>query len=52
MPKFRGSGGAVFDIDPPAEGTQAREHFDGKLASGALVLVEERAPKAKPEPKG
>lgn len=45
MPKYVGTGGAVFEITPPEPGTQARELFDQKLATGALVPVEPAKPK-------
>lgn len=50
MPKFRGSGGAEWDIDVPAEGSLARERFDAQVEAGQLVPVEEpekAAPTAK-----
>jgi hypothetical protein len=48
---YRGQGGAEFEIEPPREGSMARESFDAQVASGQLVLVEP-APKApKPAPK-
>jgi hypothetical protein len=34
---YRTSGGAVLEMDVPPEGSQRREHFDGKLAAGELV---------------
>lgn len=37
MALFRGSGGAVFDIEIPAEGTRERERHDHQVASGDLV---------------
>lgn len=56
MPLFQGKGGAVFDIDVPAEGTNLRENFDAKIESGDLVRVGEdepakpAKPAAKPKP--
>lgn len=35
----RGEGGAVFDMDVPAEGTVRREVFDDALAKGRLVIL-------------
>lgn len=47
MPKYQGRGGAVFEINPPAEGNPARKYFTEQLAAGDLVLVDEPAkPKA------
>lgn len=37
----RGEGGAVFDMDVPAEGTVQRELLDDALAKGRLTLVED-----------
>jgi hypothetical protein len=51
LPKYMGSGGAVFDITPPEPGTQARDRFDQQLAKGQLVPVEPPPP-AKPARKG
>ncbi len=42
----RGSAGAIFTMDVPAAG-HLREMFDEKLASGALVIVDE--PTGSPE---
>jgi hypothetical protein len=41
---YRGEGGAIFEMDPPPEGSNRRELFDAQLESGRLTLVE--APKA------
>lgn len=48
MPLYRGSGGSVFEINPPAEGTNRREIFDAQIASGDLVIVEPAKKPAKP----
>lgn len=48
MTLYRGAGGAVFDITPPALGTPQREQFDAQVEAGALVEVEPR-PEAKPQ---
>ena len=37
----KGSGGALFDMDVPAEGTQARELFEQKLANQELVWLDD-----------
>ena len=50
MPPFKGAGGAVFEIDVPAEGTCARELHDAKIASGDLVAVEPARKAAKAAP--
>lgn len=49
MATYLGSGGASFEITPPAEGTNQREAFDARVAAGDLVLIEEpkKAPAAK-----
>ena len=47
MPLYRGTAGATWEIDPPAEGTHRRELFDAQIANGDLVLVEEPKPVAK-----
>lgn len=44
MALYRGAGGAMFDVTPPAEGSNLRDLFDAQVASGDLVAVE-------PEPK-
>lgn len=44
MALYRGEGGAVFEMDPPREGSNQRELFDAQIANGRLTLVE--APKA------
>lgn len=36
----RGTGGAIFEMDVPFEGSSQRELFDEKLASGDLTIVE------------
>jgi hypothetical protein len=46
MPKFRGVGGAIFDIDIPKEGSYRRELHDAQVACGDLVPVDEPAKKA------
>lgn len=43
MGQYKGLGGCVWEITPPAEGTQQRKRFDAQVASGELVEVE--APK-------
>lgn len=48
MALYRGSGGSVFEITPPTEGTNPREIFDAQIASGELVLVEPAKKPAKP----
>ena len=35
----KGSGGAIWDMDVPAEGTMARERYDAQVASGELTFV-------------
>jgi hypothetical protein len=48
MGTYRGAGGVEWDIDEPAEGTQARERFDAQVKNGDLVLVEaKKAPATK-----
>ena len=49
MALYRGAGGVEWEIDPPREGTQAREHFDAQVKNGELVLVDAPEPDA-PEP--
>lgn len=44
----RGSGGAVFDLTIPAEGTALREIYDEKFASGDMTLVDPPKPEPKP----
>ncbi len=44
---YRGSGGAIFEVDPPELGTNARELFDAQVASGALVPVDVPKPAKK-----
>lgn len=39
MGAYRGTGGAVFEIDVPDEGTDARLLFDRRVESGDLVAV-------------
>ena len=36
-----GSGGTLFEMDVPAEGSMARETWDGRLAKGELQIVDE-----------
>ena len=36
-----GSGGTLFEMDVPAEGSMARETWDGRLAKGELQIVVE-----------
>lgn len=48
MPLYKGAGGAVFDITPPAPGTHRRENFDAQLKVGELVPVD---PPGDPEQK-
>lgn len=36
----RGSGGAIFEMDVPREGSSQRELYDSKLANGDLAIVE------------
>lgn len=36
----RGTGGAVWEMDVPAEGTQARARYDQQVANGDLVEVD------------
>lgn len=36
-----GSGGTLFEMDVPAEGSMARETWDGRLAKGELRIVDE-----------
>jgi len=48
---YRGQGGAEFDIEPPREGSMARESFDAQVASGQLVAVEPVTAAAKSAPK-
>ncbi len=53
MALYKGKGGAVFEIEPPPEGSTRRENFDAQLEAGDLVPVEETAkpkPAAKPKP--
>jgi hypothetical protein len=38
--QVRGAGGAVFEMDIPPAGTQARERFDQQVAKGDLVFVD------------
>lgn len=45
MALYKGQGGAVFEIDPPSEGSIARESFDAQVANGDIVLVEQPAPR-------
>ncbi len=37
----RGAGGTIFEMDVPAEGSMARETWDGRLAKGELQIVDE-----------
>lgn len=46
MALYRGAGGVEWEIDPPAEGTQARERFDAQVTNGDLVLLEDEPKKA------
>ena len=36
-----GSGGTLFEMDVPAEGSMAREKWDGRLSKGELQIVDE-----------
>lgn len=36
----RGSGGAIFEMDVPAEGSNQRELYDQKIANGELAIVD------------
>ena len=45
---YRGSNGAVWEIDRPAEGKPQREHFDAQIASGDLVEIKPEVKKAAP----
>lgn len=46
----RGTGGAVWVMDVPREGSPARGRYDLQIANGDLVIVEpEPAPKAAPK---
>jgi hypothetical protein len=49
MATITGSGGATFEVDIPAEGTDARARFDADVASGAITVTE--APKKTPAKK-
>jgi hypothetical protein len=51
MPLYQCAGGAIFEITPPAPGSNARELFDAQLAAGALVPVDEPKPARKRAPK-
>ena len=44
----RGSGGAEFVVDIPAEGTPARARFDRDVAEGAVAVVQPVRPAKKP----
>lgn len=46
MAKFMGAGGVVWDMDVPAEGTEARERFDAQVVNGQLVPVDVPSPEA------
>lgn len=35
----RGSGGATFEVTPPALGSMARERFDLQLAKGEIEII-------------
>lgn len=45
MALYKGTGGAIFDIDPPREGTNQRELFDAAVANGHIVPVVDDKPK-------
>lgn len=46
----RGTGGAVWVMDVPREGSSARERYDQQIANGDLQVVEpEPTPKAAPK---
>lgn len=40
MGAYRGSGGAVFEMDVPEEGSEARRLFDQQIDKGDLVPVD------------
>lgn len=40
MGSYRGSGGVIWQIDEPPEGTPNRERFDALVANGGLVPAE------------
>lgn len=39
----RGEGGAVIEMDVPAEGSMARELFDSRVAKGELAILDTAA---------
>lgn len=43
-------GGAISEVDVPAEGTPARELFDSFVANGTYVIIDGQVPESADEP--